>query len=105
MGSAGISRTKTPDRIGCQPSAVIGATVGIKVGGGCGVGGMAVGLGVIVGSGVRVDSGGAASVGNGEEAALVASQADNTTTNRQHRIMAENLKRPVFIFCILLPVV
>jgi len=81
-----------PDRTGCQPSDVNAATVGMKVGEGLGVGGMAVGNGVIVGSGVRVDSIGAASVGNGEEAALVASQADNIEINSQPRMMAKNLK-------------
>jgi hypothetical protein len=69
---------------------------------------MAVGLGLIVGGGVRVDNSGAAKVGNGDEAALVVvSQADNTKTNRQHRIIAKNLKRLVFISnisCILFPV-
>ena len=66
---------RTPDRIGCHPSAVCGATVGINVGEGCGVGGCVVGVGVIVGSGVRVGSSGAASVGKGDEAALAGTHA------------------------------
>src|SRR5512139_295948 len=97
MGSAGISRRKRPDRMGCHPSDVRGATVGGKVGEGLGVGGMAVGNGVRVGSGVRVASSGTSSVGSGEEAALVVSQAANTGTNRQLKIMAKNLNRLISI--------
>jgi hypothetical protein len=71
--------------MGCHPSDVNGATVGIKVGDGFRAGGVAVGLGVIVGSGVRVGKGGAANVGTGAEAAfVVASQADSKMTSRQH---------------------
>lgn len=82
--------------MGCHPSAVIGATVGIKVGDGFGLGGSAVGPGVFVGSGMRAGIDGAAKVGNGDEAAfVVASQADNMT-GRQHR-MAKNLNLLVFI--------
>jgi hypothetical protein len=62
--------------------------VGINVGDGCGVGGIAVEVGVIVGSEVRVGNGGATSVGKGDEAALVvASQADSKMTSRQHNVM------------------
>jgi hypothetical protein len=60
----------------------------MKVGDGLGVGGMAVAVDVIVGGAVRVGKGGAAKVGRGNEAALVvASQADNMMTNKQHKKM------------------
>ena len=78
---------KTPDRIGCHPSAVIDATVGINVGEGVSVGGRAVEVGVIVGMGVRVGSMGAANVGKGDEAALVASHATSIQQHSASRIM------------------
>jgi hypothetical protein len=88
---------KTPDRMGCHPSAVTGGTVGMKVGEGLGAGGTAVGNGVLVGSGVRVDSAGAGTVGSGEEAALVvASQADNAAATAHRHAQSIN-QRLTFI--------
>ena len=67
-----------PDRTVCHPSAVIGATVGIKVGDGFSAGRVAVRLGVIVASGVRIGNHGAAKVGKGDEAASAGAQAAST---------------------------